>query len=939
MRTRLFLLLTLLMGAFALSAQNAGITGVVVDAESGQSVSGATVILEGAAKDGSSISVYSGTAGDFLISNAEPGNYQMKVVAYGFNEWMKEVSVFKNDIQDYGSVLLKKDAFSASNEMDDDLFISESLLEDEEGNNQSVGALTGASDNVYYKTTNYEFNVMRFRFRGYDQDYSETYINGVNFSEPIRGRFNYSMIGGMNQAFKNRSTSVGLAPSTYGMSNLGGVTNINTFAKDYAPGFRASAAYTNANYYVRGMVTYSTGLMSNGWALTASVVGRYAHEGVYDGTFYNSGGAFLSLQKELNDHHSLSFVLFGAPTERASNAPIYEECADLAGSYRYNPNWGYQDGEKRSAKVVQACDPTFIANWIWSPKRGTELNTGVGVRYSMYASSALNWYNAPDPRPDYYRYLPSHYKDNPADFDFYTDLWKNNESARQIDWNSLYDVNALNNYEYEKYGTDKGSTYMVENRHSNQLNFQLNSTLNHRLNDFMTLQAGLGLNHTTGMYYKTVKDLLGGRYWLDIDQFAERDFPSRAGLMQNDLRNPNRRVLEGDKFGYDYNMNVHKANLWAQNMITLPRWDINYGVKVSYTTFQRDGKMSNGRGVVFNDNNQIVQDNSYGKGKRHNFVNGGISAGATYKIDGRNNFVLNAMFESRAPLADQAYISPRIKDTAIKDLESEIVYSGDLSYVFNYRAVKGIITGFYTCIDNATERSSFYDDQYKSFMHYAMTNVKTVHKGIEFGISYNIIPSLTLSAAGTFARYQYKSRPTGTRSYENGMYPDIENIEVRLKNFYVGGTPQQAYNIGIDWAAPGMWFFNINASWMGDSYVNLSPVRHEKIDLTKEEFAPLAGKFENQAQMTEFLKDYAKQEKLNNAFVLNASIGKVVYLNRTASLNFNLNVENILNNKDIQTGGFQQSRFDYKNWDKSKFPNKYYYAQGIKFFFNVGVRF
>ena len=32
MRTRLFLLLTLMMGAFALSAQNAGITGVVVDA-------------------------------------------------------------------------------------------------------------------------------------------------------------------------------------------------------------------------------------------------------------------------------------------------------------------------------------------------------------------------------------------------------------------------------------------------------------------------------------------------------------------------------------------------------------------------------------------------------------------------------------------------------------------------------------------------------------------------------------------------------------------------------------------------------------------------------------------------------------------------------------------------------------------------------------------
>ena len=39
------------------------------------------------------------------------------------------------------------------------------------------------------------------------------------------------------------------------------------------------------------------------------------------------------------------------------------------------------------------------------------------------------------------------------------------------------------------------------------------------------------------------------------------------------------------------------------------------------------------------------------------------------------------------------------------------------------------------------------------------------------------------------------------------------------------------------------------------------------------------------------------------------------------------------------TYGYQQGRFDYTDFNRLKYPNKYYYAQGIKFYMNVGVRF
>ena len=907
MRLKLLMLLTLCACLPAL-AQRAGVKGVIVDDANGLPVIGATVLL-----DNQGNSAVTDIDGRFYIDDAAPGEDNVSVLCLGYNDFTQFVTIKPGKIADLGTLRIKASGFDNSGS-DFDLIIDEAMLEDEEGNSQTISTLTGASDNVFYNAANYNFSVMRFRQRGYDQNFNEMYINGVNFNDPARGRFNYSMFGGLNQAFKNKTTGIGLDATSFSLGLVGGATNVNTQAKDYAPGFRANVAYTNSNYYLRAMAMYSTGLSKSGWALTVGAIARYSDQGVQDGTFYNSAGYFLALQKVFNNRHSLALTTFGAPTRRANNNAVFKESCVLTDDYLYNSAWGWQDGKQRSSKVVESFDPTAILNWIWTPDRSTTINTGVGFRKSFYASSALNWYNAADPRPDYYRYLPSYYDDESTKA-FYTDLWQHDESFRQIDWNHLYQTNYLNNEE------GKGATYILENRHSNQLNLQFNSSINAQLTNKLKLQAGIGANYTQASYYKTIKDLLGGCYWTDIDQFSERDYPENPELLQNDLNNPSRKVVEGDRFGYDYNINSYNLNAWLQNVINLRHWDINYGLKVSYTQFQRDGKMRNGRSPH----------NSYGKGEIHRFDNGMAKVGVTYKLDGRNNFTFHGSYGTMAPIFDQAYVSPRIKDDVITGLKSGRILSGDVSYSFNYRRVKGSITGFWTNMYDMTERTSFYDDQYSTFMNYVLTGVNRTYKGVEAGIAVKVLPSVTVSAAGTYSRYQYKNRPTGTRSYENGMADDVTQT-VYLENYYVGGTPQQAYNLAIDWAAPHNWYFNVNGSWMADAYVSLSPIRHEAMP-------NLWTICSSEEELNAKIDEITRQEKLNDAFVLNASIGKVVYLNRKLSLNFNLNVNNVLNNRKIQTGGYQQGRFDYTNYTTTKFPNKYYYAQGIKIYFNVGLKF
>ena len=912
MRVKLFLLLSLLVALPAL-AQRTGVRGSVVDAKTGLPVVGATVML-----DEQGISVTSGPNGDFSISDAVAGNDRLLVLSYGYKDWMQDVIISANVVENVGTIKLVGIA-DGSNDADD-FIVSESQIEDEEGNSQSIATLSGANDNIFYQAASYDFSLMRFRVRGYDSEYTQTMINGIVFNDPARGRFNYSMMGGMNQAFKNKSIGMGLEATSYGFGDVGGTNNIVTFAKDYAPGTRASVAYTNSNYYLRGMLTHATGLRKNGWALTMSAVARYSNEGIVPGSFYNSWGYFISAQKVFNPQHSLSITTFGAPTKRAANTATFQEAYDLTGDNLYNPSWGWQEGEKRNAKVVESFDPTAIVNWIWTPKAGVTLNTGVAVRKSFYSSSALNWYNAADPRPDYYRYLPSYFDDEDTKA-LYTEKWRTDDTFRQIDWAGLYQTNYLNNLQADETGVSKGATYIIEKRHSNQLNTMFNSVLNARLNDYMTLQAGVGANWSRSSYYKTIKDLLGGRYWTDTDQFSERDYPNDKQMLQNDMNHPNRKVLVDDRFGYDYDVNSFSANAWIQNMINLPRWDINYGIAVSYTQFQRDGHMRNGR----------APENSYGKGVRHEFDNAGVKAGATYKIDGRNNITAHAYYGTKAPQFDQAYVSPRIKDDAITGLASERILSGDLSYNFNYRRFMGSITGFWTDMYNQTERTSFYDDQFSTFMNYVLTGVKKTYKGVEVGMAYRITPSITLSGAATFSRYQYKNRPTGTRSYENGQAPDTTQV-VYLKNFYVGGTPQQAYSLTLKWSAPKMWFFEVNGVYMADSYVDLSPVRHEAMP-------NLYKVCETEEELHAKVAEITRQERLKDNFVLNLSIGKLIYLNRTASLNINLNLDNVLNNRNIQTSGYQQGRFDYTNYTTTKYPNKYYYAQGFRAYVNVGVKF
>lgn len=930
MKLKLFPLM--LLGAAVPSvAQTAAVSGTVVDAGTGAPVSGATISIQD-----QGITVTTGPAGDFRISTALPGEAILTVAAPGYAAGATQLRLYNDQSVNAGNVILVSDddnEFVVLNEdNNNELLFDESMLEDEEGNGQNVTALTGASDNIYYKFTRYGYSPLYSNYRGVGSRYQETYINSLPMNDLIRGGFSFSQLGGMtSRAFRNNTSTIGLGASAYGFGGISGSQNFNTITDTYAPGFNGSLSYTNSNYNYRAMATYSSGLTDNGFALTISAIGRYSKEGVVPGTFYNSGGLFVSLEKVFDNKNSLTMTLWGAPTQYANGKATVQEVYDLVGDNLYNPTWGWQAGKKRSDNIREKFDPTAMLTWLHKGEK-TTLTTSAAFRWTSFARTRLNYYKANDPKPDYYKNLPSYFiygQDTPewGLYDYYTNLWENNIGGiQQIDWDAMYLANHLNNIQNQSLPADqkKGSSYIQQMEHSKQFNFIVGSTLNHRFTDNITFQAGLNFNYTRSSDYMTIKDLLGGEFWVDVDPFSDRDMydPSaNTDILQNDLDHPNRKVVKGDRFGYDYNIHAMKLQAWVQNQHKYAHWDINYGASFSWEEFYRFGHMRNGR----------APENSLGKSKTLDFEDFAMKAGVTYKLDGRNFFTVQAQYSTDAPLISDVYISPRIKDTTIKDPKSQKTISVDAQYNWNYRRFRGSIGAYFINMDDAVERMGFYDESLNTFCNFALNGVKRQYKGIELGMAYKILPSLTASFAGTYAKFQYKNNPMGMRSVENGLYADTEQT-VYLKNYTCTSTPQLAFNIALDWQAPKMFFVNVNASYLADYYVKLAYPYHEQM--------PGMWEVANNTEEVEALMEaYADQPKLDNQWVLNASVGKLIYINRSLSLNLNLSVSNILNNKDLVINAFQQSRVDTKRYNINSFPTKLQYAQGIKVYFNVGVRF
>ncbi|HRN79304.1 MAG TPA: TonB-dependent receptor [Ferruginibacter sp.] len=839
-----------------------------------------------------------------------------------------------------GSAMAQVDPVKASNdslinqiradELTDNIpVISLDENDGQDGSAQNVSSLLSAGRDPFLNAATFKFNAVRFRIRGYDADMFSTYMNGIPMENLDNGFTPYGQWGGLNDVLRNRDVSHGLRNTPYAFGDFGGLTYIDTRASYQRQQTSFNYAVSNRNYNHRLMASHSTGLNKKGWAFTISGSRRWAEEGYTEGTYYDGWSLFAGVDKRINDKHLLSFVAFATPTENGRQGASVREMLDIAGDNYYNPYWGYQNGRKRNSSVARSFQPMGILSHDWKITDKMQLFTSASFSKGYRSTTGLDWYNAPDPRPDYYRYLPSWQLDPIFKEQVYNEL-RNDVNKRQINWDNIYNVN-LSSWETFKnadgiQGNDlygRRSHYILEERVIGITKANFNTVLNTALKSNIDLTAGFTYQYQRNQYYKIVEDLLGGDFYVDINQFAERDYPTNNTANQNDLNRPNRIVREGDKVGYNYDINIRKASAFVQTNIKLRKVDFFLAAEHTYTRFWRVGNVRTG----------LFPNNSFGKSKYNDFYNYGVKGGATYKIDGRNYIFANAGYQTRAPFFDNAYLAPRTRDFMQEDITSEKISTIEGGYVMNAPSVKLRLTGFYTRFEDQMNVLTFYNDEYQNFTNYAISNIDKDHFGIEFGAEAKVYKGLSLTAAASVGRYRFISRQRGSITVDNSAELLARNTIIYSNNYYVP-TPQEAYTIGFAYNSPKFWWFNMNLNYFRHMYLDFNPLRRSET---------VTSGLEPGSELWNKIVD---QEQLENQFTLDAFAGYSYMLNRNIKglktrnyLVFTLGVNNILNNQEVVSGGFEQLRFDFTGKDTERFPPRRFYAYGINFFASIGLRF
>ena len=794
--------------------------------------------------------------------------------------------------------------------------VSEGRGDEEEGGGNYVPGLLHSSQDVYTNNTSYTFGIAYFRSRGLDNRYRSVCLNGFSANSLVTGRASYSQWGGLNHIFRYPEALTNLAAPTFIFGDADGGVNYNLRASNFRKQIRASYSLTNRTYSNRFILTGATGVTKKGWSVVGSLSARFGNALSYvEGTTYNSFGGFLAVEKKLNSENWLNLSAFASHTSRGMQSNSVQEAYDLLNDHYYNANWGWYNGKQRNARVRTVCEPVILFTHTYVPKSNKlNLTTTVATTFGRNNTTSLNWYDAPDPRPDYYRYLPSYQISNGDTNGFYNEIlnyWtSNDQSYTQVNWDKLYEVNQLAALQ------GKRAQYMVENRIYDHIQVGGSSNLAADLTEHIKLTAGIDIRGMKQKNYKTIDDLLGGLYWLDVDKFSEGDFPDDYNIQYNDLNHKDDTLYEGDVFGYNYDYHIYTQRAWAAALFTYNHLEFHLGGQIGGTEFWRTGQMRNGR----------FQDESYGNSEKRAFLEGAGKLGITYKINGRNYLVLNGLAESNAPSVLNAFVAPRIRNKYVENLQNEKVYAADLSYILKYPAIKMRLTAYFTQIMDATRLISFYHDDFASMVNYSISGIDQRHLGVELGLEVKLGSMFSLILAGNYGDYRYSDRADVTMNAENGtdIEGDVERT-VYWKNFHVSGTPQAAGTIGLKFNH-NYWWVNINANYFDKIYCDLNPERR-----TTGATGPL---YYSDPDLYHRIAD---QTRMKGQFTLDASVSKSWRIKHKYNIGFNLSVTNLLNNKNLVTTAWEQYRFDYTNYNVDKFGNKYYYAFGTTFY--LGINF
>lgn len=669
--------------------------------------------------------------------------------------------------------------------------------------------------------------------------------------------------------------------------------------------YRASVRFSGRNYLI-GARFAASGEWGSGWSYTAATDLRLGQDLYVDGVFTDAATLAFRIARQLSDSQRLSLLVVAPSSVRGTRLASTQEAFTLTGDCLYNPAWGFQDGKVRNSRVRRETVPMLVASYRGQLSPATSLSASASVEAGVIKYSSLGWYNARTPQPDNYRNMPSFAGDRDTD-----EAWRTRDARyTQIDWDYLVTLNRL---------AGGHAVYALEDRAGRLWNLQLAAGFTTLLSKRLTLDYGLSVRRESTRSYKLMRDLLGAACIDDIDQYLIDD-DTYGNLLQNDLRHPDRRIGEGDRFGYDYAIVCRDARLRLHAVYRADRLRVDITAEAGEASVFRRGYM---------EKELFPGMRSFGRSRKLHFLPGSLKAAVGWAFSPRSRLEAAVGAGASLPDPESFFCQPLYNNRTIDNPCTRRFYSAEVDYRLSTPLLDLQATTFVTAYYDIAQTRRFFDDLSGLYCDATASGIARLIAGCELSAIIRLSRRWRLSLAASGADFRYLRNASVSVISDSDNTAVDTRAESYLGNCRPGGAPLTTACAEVAWFGPKGWGARLSAGYAGLRWVEPSMVRR-------------TGRILRQSGITtEAFDEFIHQERLPDAFTADASLFKTFYL-ANARLTLSLAAHNLAGTTTIYDG-YESSRVRRITAGDEIFywphATRYTYAYPRTFYLTASFRF
>ncbi|WP_178990853.1 TonB-dependent receptor [Winogradskyella schleiferi] len=750
------------------------IKGKIIDGDMNSPLPGANIIVKGTTNgattnfDGNFTLNAASNSGEVVISYV---GYVTQTIAYSGDTDLGTVVLISSNVG------LDEIMIVASVAVDRKTPVAVSTVRAEEISlklgTQEFPEILKSTPGVYATKAGGGFGDGRINLRGFDSENVAVMINGVPVNDMENGRVFWSNWAGLGDVTSTMQVQRGLGAARVAVPSIGGTINILTKTTDVEEGGNVMTSLGNDGYTKFG-VTYSTGLMDNGFAATVSAA-KTDGDGYVRGTQFNSVSYFVNVSKKINDQHKLAFTAFGAKQRHGQrqNRQLIETYKKSPDGIKYNQDWGYKNGQVTFIEDNFYHKPQISLNHYWNLNDKTSISTAAYVSFGSGGGGGTMRSDADIPGFE-----------NDGVFKFTNPEYRIGNFG-PLDFDRIVNENIAN-------GANGSNAALRASRNDHNW-YGVLSTLKSDLSDDLVLLAGLDYRNYTGIHFREVTDLLGGQFIINDDN----------------VNNVTGVAREGDKVSYFNDGLVGWIGFFGQ---------LEYDINEKFNTFLsvNASNTSYKRKDYFN----YLDGDPLQETDRFNFLGFGAKGGGNYRLDSNHNVFINLGYFEKA--ADFDAVFPEFNNEEInEDAENQKIMSFEVGYGYRGEKLSANVNLYRTAWRDRTETIPFQlNEDETGFAN--ILGVNAIHQGIEIDFVYKATDKLDLTGMVSLGDWRWEENVTDVNILDEEQEV-VATVDLFIEDVPVGDAAQTTFALGTNYKFSPETRFTIDYNYFARLYSDFDP--------------------------------------------------------------------------------------------------------------------